>query len=375
MLRPRCMTTPFEHSTMPTPRLVPPLAALIIAAAACAPTPPAASPHATIADREIKALSADEIAGFRAGAGMGFALAAELNGYPGPMHVLELAGELELSAEQRAAVQASRSRMQEEASALGANLVERERQLDRLFAGGNATEPEVRRLTGEIAELRGRIRHAHLRAHLETTEILTRHQVHRYMELRGYAAEGHHDHAAAPPASPLGACPPRLPASDDLGHGRGCDQRDRYGDIERWRPMLLPLQEGEREERCGRGDARRANHPGREVAAPPVPQIGADRSSDESGDHGHQLGTPRYRFHRGSSPVEGAGVHVRQRRQIGRPQRTGGPNNGGDRVTRVPRWQGPIDHVIGQYGRLPGDERVRMSRSERRLTLDREREE
>ena len=181
---------------MPTPRLILPLAALVLTAAACTPAaPPAASPHAAIADREIKALSADEIAGFRAGAGMGFALAAELNGYPGPMHVLELAGELELSAEQRDAVQASRSRMQEEASGIGATLVERERELDRLFADGNATEPEVRRLTGEIAELRGRIRHAHLRAHLETTEILTRHQIHRYMELRGYATEGHHDHA------------------------------------------------------------------------------------------------------------------------------------------------------------------------------------
>jgi Spy/CpxP family protein refolding chaperone len=181
---------------MPTPRQVLPLAVLLLAVAACAPAAePEASPHAAIADREIKALSADEIAGYRAGAGMGFALAAELNGYPGPMHVLELAEDLELSADQRDAVQASRTRMQEEASSLGATLVERERQLDRLFAGGNATEPEVRRLTGEIAELLGRIRHAHLRAHLETTELLTRHQIHRYMELRGYATEGHHDHA------------------------------------------------------------------------------------------------------------------------------------------------------------------------------------
>jgi Spy/CpxP family protein refolding chaperone len=194
-LRPRCVSTPLKFSMMPAPRLILPLAALLFAVGACAPaSAPEASPHATIADREIKALSAEEIAGYRAGAGMGFALAAELNGYPGPMHVLELAGELELSAEQRAAIQAARSRMQVEASALGTALVEREGQMDRLFAGGNATEPEVRRLTGEIAELRGRIRHAHLRAHLETTETLSRHQIHRYMELRGYATEGHHDH-------------------------------------------------------------------------------------------------------------------------------------------------------------------------------------
>ncbi len=183
----------------PTRRTALPLAlALLAAIAACAPAAtPAASSHAAITDREIKALSADEIAGYRAGAGMGFALAAELNGFPGPMHVLELAAELELSAEQRTAVQASRARMQEDASTVGAALVERERQLDRLFASANATEPEVRRLTGEIAEQRGRIRHAHLRAHLETTEILTRHQIDRYMQLRGYGTDahtGHHDH-------------------------------------------------------------------------------------------------------------------------------------------------------------------------------------
>ena len=33
------------------------------------------------------------------------ALAAELNGYPGPSHVLELADKLELSTEQRASMQ------------------------------------------------------------------------------------------------------------------------------------------------------------------------------------------------------------------------------------------------------------------------------
>ena len=36
---------------------------------------------------------------------MSLALAAELNGYPGPLHVLELADRLGLSAEQRGKVQ------------------------------------------------------------------------------------------------------------------------------------------------------------------------------------------------------------------------------------------------------------------------------
>ena len=37
------------------------------------------------------------MADLRAGRGMGLALAAELNGYPGPAHVLELADKLDLA--------------------------------------------------------------------------------------------------------------------------------------------------------------------------------------------------------------------------------------------------------------------------------------
>ena len=44
------------------------------------------------------------VADLKAGRGMGLALAAELNGYPGPSHVLELADKLKLSAEDKAAL-------------------------------------------------------------------------------------------------------------------------------------------------------------------------------------------------------------------------------------------------------------------------------
>ena len=54
--------------------------------------------------REIKALSADETKQYLSGAGMGHARAAELNGFPGPMHVLELADKLQLSSSQHEAV-------------------------------------------------------------------------------------------------------------------------------------------------------------------------------------------------------------------------------------------------------------------------------
>jgi hypothetical protein len=56
-----------------------------------------ASPYAGQQARTIKALSDEEIAALRNGEGLGMAKAAELNGYPGPLHVLALAAQLELT--------------------------------------------------------------------------------------------------------------------------------------------------------------------------------------------------------------------------------------------------------------------------------------
>ena len=55
------------------------------------------SPYAGLEDRPIKALSDEERNAYLNGAGMSLALAAELNGLPGPKHVLELAEELSLT--------------------------------------------------------------------------------------------------------------------------------------------------------------------------------------------------------------------------------------------------------------------------------------
>src|SRR6266446_2530162 len=82
--------------------------------------------------REIKALSEVEVAGYLDGRGMGFAKAAELNGYPGPAHVLDLAEQLALTPQQRARAQQLKDSMKE-AATLGVKLVDAERQLDLLF--------------------------------------------------------------------------------------------------------------------------------------------------------------------------------------------------------------------------------------------------
>jgi Spy/CpxP family protein refolding chaperone len=143
---------------------------------------------ALAAEAGIKALTAEQVRGYLAGEGQGLALAAELNGYPGPRHVLDLAGPLGLTPEQRRRTEALFQAMQGRAVALGRALVERERTLDVLFAGGAATEVEVSRLVGEIAALAGQLRLAHLSTHLAQRELLSPEQVRRYAQLRGHAA-------------------------------------------------------------------------------------------------------------------------------------------------------------------------------------------
>ena len=65
---------------------------------------------------------------------MSLALPAELNGYPGPRHVLELAEQLGLTDQQRADVQRLFDDMTAEVVPLGQKLIAQEAELDRLFA-------------------------------------------------------------------------------------------------------------------------------------------------------------------------------------------------------------------------------------------------
>ena len=94
----------------------------------------AESPYTSLEMRQIKALSQEQIEGYKTGQGMGLALAAELNGFPGPKHVLELKGELDLSADQLQNTERVFEEMRAPAERLGRQIVEQERELDRLFA-------------------------------------------------------------------------------------------------------------------------------------------------------------------------------------------------------------------------------------------------
>jgi Spy/CpxP family protein refolding chaperone len=161
----------------------------------CASNVPAASPYAGEEGRDIKALSGQDVDAYLTGKGMGFAKAAELNGYAGPKHVLEMASELALSDEQRARTQALFDSMQAKAVALGRQLVDEERKLDRLFASATVTQHSLEGSVKRIGSLQADVRAAHLEAHLEQAQILTAEQRAHYLQLRGYdSSAAHHAH-------------------------------------------------------------------------------------------------------------------------------------------------------------------------------------
>lgn len=151
------------------------------------------SPYAGQESRAIKALSAQDVQDYLDGKGMGFAKVAELNRYPGPAHVLELAAPLNLSAEQKQRTQELFNRMQKKAANLGRLLVEEEQKLDRLFSTRTVTHDTLSAALERIGKLQGEVRLAHLEAHLTQAEILSAAQIEKYVQLRGYAgrATGH----------------------------------------------------------------------------------------------------------------------------------------------------------------------------------------
>ena len=147
-----------------------------------------AAPYAGMEKRDIKALSDQQIADLGAGRGMALALPAELNGYPGPLHVLELSSQLALTAEQHARTREMFETMQRNAIGLGRRVIDSERELDALFAQKNATGDSVLAATAAAARAQGELRALHLRYHVAMRELLTPQQLARYNALRGYAA-------------------------------------------------------------------------------------------------------------------------------------------------------------------------------------------
>lgn len=145
-----------------------------------------AGPYSGLEQRQIKALSEQQIADLRAGRGLGLALPAELNSYPGPSHVLELADTLALTEDQRTRTKALVEAMTAETILLGEQIIGQEAILDRHFAERSVTPDTLTAATSRIGALQGQLRAAHLRYHLTMRGLLSAEQVERYDEKRGY---------------------------------------------------------------------------------------------------------------------------------------------------------------------------------------------
>lgn len=151
------------------------------------------SPYAGQEARGIKALSQDDIEGLLTGAGTpfrGMAKPAELNGYPGPRHVLDAydAGEFQLTNEQLDQIEALYEEMRSEAINLGNQIIDIENEIDDSFTGRIITNAFLQEKVNESADLYGQLRFVHLKYHLSMVEILTPQQVEQYNELRGYTS-------------------------------------------------------------------------------------------------------------------------------------------------------------------------------------------
>lgn len=181
--------------------------------AALGQSAPAPQPYAGLEARPVKALSEQQVADLRAGRGMGLALAAELNGYPGPLHVLEHADTLALTSDQRARTAALFEAMKAEAVLLGERLIEQEGELERLFATRSVQPSSLEAATSTIGATHEKLRAEHLGYHLAMMDVLTPQQVRRYGVVRGYASSpeqsgshhrpGHHGQGGHRPWSSL----------------------------------------------------------------------------------------------------------------------------------------------------------------------------
>lgn len=152
-------------------------------------------------------LSEKEIHQLLQGKGMGMAKVAELNGYPGPKHVLELKEALNLTPEQEAQSQLLFSTMYSKASQLGQKLVAIETEMEAAFAAGVDKPGEFRKLVKQSAKLRGQIRLAHIEAHVNQKKLLTADQIAAYTELRQQAKGGHQGHSTCGKKKMKHSCP------------------------------------------------------------------------------------------------------------------------------------------------------------------------
>lgn len=139
--------------------------------------------------REIKTLSAEDINELSNGRGWGLAKAAELNGVPGPIHLLEMKTEIGLDPDQITKIEHLYEKMKADAILLGLELIELEGELNRRFADQTMTQELLNNILAEISTVRKQLSYVHLASHLKAAELVSPEQVALYNRLRGYATD------------------------------------------------------------------------------------------------------------------------------------------------------------------------------------------
>jgi len=136
--------------------------------------------------RKIKSLSNDDMEQLNQGQGWGMAKVAELNGMPGPVHLLQLKNEIKLTAGQISQLETLFTHMKQQAIPLGKKLINLEAMLNNEFANRTVNNKSLKKIVDEIASTRSKLRFTHLATHLKTPDVLTPLQIQRYNTLRGY---------------------------------------------------------------------------------------------------------------------------------------------------------------------------------------------
>ena len=147
------------------------------------------SPYVGQELRDIKSLSDNDVQSLQNGTGEAFggiAKLAELNGYPGPRHVLDMASELRLTDGQRMEIELIYQNMSNKAKSIGVAIIDIEQDIDEAFANKTITQENIKLMLDKSADLYGRLRFVHLSAHLDTAQMLATEQVQMYNTVRGY---------------------------------------------------------------------------------------------------------------------------------------------------------------------------------------------
>jgi len=141
---------------------------------------PASRPHHALAQTCDEAFEEN----VRDGRGFGMAFVADQQGYPGPLHVLEMKDRLRLSRDQEAKAQGLLAAMFAESLPKSAKLLDAEGKLRQLFAANRPDEVAVRAAVAEIERARADVRLVHLLYHVKMRDALTDEQRRVYQEAR-----------------------------------------------------------------------------------------------------------------------------------------------------------------------------------------------